>query len=107
MLEARSLDAVLATQRVSKQKRAYYRKLYLAHLIDSQRHNLRSLEATTGMPRRTLQDCIKAMDDVGIECHFVQDGPKHRHGYYEIGCWGDHASEWVREHMHQLQIYLR
>jgi hypothetical protein len=91
----------------SKQKIAYYRKLYLAQLIDSDRHDLISLESATGMPRRTLQDSIKAMDDVGIECRFVQDGPKHRHGYYEILGWGDHSRGWIADHLAQIEALLR
>ena len=75
---------------ISKQRRAYCRKLLLAHMIANQRHDLMSLESATGMPRRTLQDSIKAMVDIGIDCEFVQDGPKHRHGYYRIVDWGNH-----------------
>jgi hypothetical protein len=91
---------------VSKQKKAYYRKLYLALLIDGQRHDLHSLERGTGMPRRTLQDSIKAMPDIGIECEFVQDGPKHRHGYYRVVDWGDHRPEWIAQHKHDIEAVL-
>ena len=27
---------------------------------------------------------------LGSSASFVQDGPKHRHGYYRIEDWGDH-----------------
>jgi len=98
---ARFADVSMSGE-ASKQKKAYYRKLYLAHIISSARHDLHSLEAETGMPRRTLQDAIKAMDDIGIACHFVQDGPKHRHGYYQVGDWGDHNPQWVKENIAKL-----
>ena len=94
------------TAAVSKQKKAYCRKLYLAHTIGSQRHDLHSLEEETGMPRRTLQDAIKAMDDIGIQCRFVQDGPKHRHGYYQIQDWGDHDPDWIAAHLPRLMALL-
>lgn len=92
---------------VSKQKKAYCRKLYLAHCICSDRHDLHSLEAETGMPRRTLQDSIKALDDIGIVCQFVQDGPKHRHGYYQVLDWGDHNPAWVAANLGKLLPLLR
>ncbi len=95
------------SQGVSKQKKAYCRKLYLAHTISSTRHDLHSLEAETGMPRRTLQDAIKAMDDIGIVCRFVQDGPKHRHGYYRIEDWGDHDPHWTANNLQQLMRLLQ
>ena len=54
------------------------------------------------MPRRTLQDSIKAMADIGLQCEFVQDGPKHRHGYYRITDWGDHDRAWIVGHRAEL-----
>ena len=90
----------------TKQRRAYCRKLYLAHLIASERHDLRSLESTTGMPRRTLQDTLADLSDVGIGCHFVQDGPKNHHGYYRIVAWGDHDRDWIAGHIDELRAEL-
>jgi hypothetical protein len=87
---------------VSKQRRAYCRKLYVAHLIATGRHDLHSLEAVTGMPRRTLQDCIADLADIGILCEFVQDGPKHRHGHYAIRDWGDHDAGWIGRNLARL-----
>ncbi|MCZ6830358.1 MAG: helix-turn-helix domain-containing protein [Gammaproteobacteria bacterium] len=94
------------SQGVSKPKKAYGRKLFLAHCISTARHDLHSLEAETGMPRRTLQDAIKAMDDIGIVCRFVQDGPKHRHGYYQVLDWGDHDPDWVAANLAKLVALL-
>lgn len=87
---------------VSKQKKAFLRKLYLAHLIDNERHNLLSLNKLTGMPRRTLQDAIAALVDLGIECHFIQDGERHNAGYYQINTWGPISSSWVCTHLDDL-----
>lgn len=91
---------------VSKQRRAYCRKLLLAHLVATERHDLRSLEAATGMPRRTLQDTLADLGDIGIACEFVQDGPKHRHGFYRILEWGDHDPDWVAAHLAELRCSL-
>ena len=87
---------------VSKQRKAYARKLCVAHLIASAPHDLRALEAATGMPRRTLQDCIADLADIGIACEFVQHGPRHRHGHYAIRDWGDHDPRWIADNFGRL-----
>jgi hypothetical protein len=87
---------------MSKQRRAYCRKLLLAHLVASERHDLRSLEAATAMPRRTLQDTLADMGDIGIACVFVQDGPKNNHGFYRVDDWGDHDPAWIARNAERL-----
>lgn len=54
------------------------------------------------MPRRTIQDALADLADIGIECGFVQDGPRHRHGYYEIRDWGDHDPRWVADNLQRI-----
>lgn len=90
----------------SKQRRAYCRKLLLAHLVSTGRHDLRSLEAATGMPRRTLQDTLADLGDIGIRCRFVQSGPKNNHGFYCIDDWGDHGPDWIARNLRQLEREL-
>lgn len=92
---------------VSKQKKAFLRKLYLAHTIDTEQHNLLSLNKLTGMPRRTLQDSIAALGDIGIECHFVQQGERNNAGYYKISTWGPISSAWVDTHMDEITELLK
>jgi hypothetical protein len=87
----------------TKQRRAYLRKLLLAHLVARERHDLRSLEAATGMPRRTLQDTLADLGDIGIACEFVQDGPKNNHGHYRIVDWGDHDASWIDANLERLR----
>ena len=94
-------------QPVSKQRRAYCRKLCVAHIVAREPHDLHALEAATGMPRRTLQDCIADLADIGIACEFVQQGPRHRHGHYAIRDWGDHDPRWIAEHFDGLLALLR
>jgi hypothetical protein len=87
---------------VSKQRRAYCRKLYLAWLITQERHDLASLQRVTGMPRRTLQDTLADLGDIGIVCRFVQDGPRNRHGYYRLVEWGDHDAQWIARNIQAI-----
>ncbi|QFU24230.1 helix-turn-helix domain-containing protein [Shewanella sp. YLB-09] len=97
----------MTTEDVSKQKKAFLRKLYIAHAIDSEQHNLLSLNKLTGMPRRTLQDSIAALNDIGIECHFIQDGERNNSGYYKISTWGPINSAWVDTHLQTITELLK
>lgn len=80
-----------------KQKLAFYRKLYLALLIDQGQHNVPSLERATGMPRRTIQDCLIALDDVGIEIKFLKTGKRNNDGVYQLHDWGPIDSNWIQQ----------
>ena len=84
---------------ISKSKKAYYRKLYLAYLIESGRHNLITLEEETGMPRRTIETAMAGFSDIGIIREFVQDGPKNKQGYYRITEWSDHRKSWIKDNI--------
>ncbi len=97
---------VIVANVISKQRKAFLRKLYLAHLIDNDRHNLLSLNKTTGMPRRTLQDAIVALKDLGVECRFIQDGKRYNIGYYHIETWGPINSSWVCTHFNDISKEL-
>jgi hypothetical protein len=91
---------------VTKSQKAFFRKLYLAHLMVEGRHNLLSLQALTQMPRRTLQDTIAALADIGIEAEFVQTKERHNAGYYHICSWGPISSAWVSAHLAVIQTAL-
>jgi len=80
----------------SKAQLAFFRKIYLAYLMDQGEQNIPSLELQTGMPRRTLQDCIKGFSDLGIECEFVGHvGTRNNDGSYRINNWGPINPQWV------------
>ncbi|GGZ06022.1 MAG: winged helix-turn-helix domain-containing protein [Shewanella fodinae] len=98
---------MLQPEHVTKQQIAFLRKLYLAHLIDDQQHNLLSLQKQTGMPRRTLQDAIAAFSDIGITVEFVQDGGRNNAGHYHIKTWGPINSAWVGTHLTQIALILQ
>ena len=91
---------------INKSQKAFLRKLYLAHLLDEEQHNLLSLQKLTKMPRRTLQDAIAAFVDIGIEVDFVQQGQRHNEGYYRIATWGPISSAWVNSHFKQIKQHL-
>lgn len=80
----------------SKAAKAFQRKLLIAWCVDQQGTNLTGLQKVTGMPRRTLQDCIKDLDDIGIICKFYQqDDARNNQGEYRIESWGPINSGWV------------
>lgn len=91
---------------ITKSQKAFFRKLYLAHLMNEDRHNLLSLQALTQMPRRTLQDTIAALSDIGIEVEFVQTKERHNAGYYRVSSWGPISSAWVGHHLEHILTAL-
>jgi hypothetical protein len=92
---------------VSKAQRAFFRKLYLAGLISQQSHSLSSLTKLTGMPRRTIQDTLKDLGDIGISCIFIQtEGARNNSGYYQIDQWGPIDPHWVGQHITELAAVL-
>ncbi len=91
----------------SKQKLAFYRKLYLAYLIDNGEYNVPMLEKITGMPRRTIQDCIKVLGDISIEVSFQnQEGKRNNDGIYKISSWGPIDRHWVATQMPHIGAVL-
>lgn len=57
---------------ISKTKSSFYRRLYVAYLIDSGIASVPEIMAATGMPRRTAQDTIAALEELDIVCEFEQ-----------------------------------
>ncbi|MCV6590613.1 MAG: winged helix-turn-helix domain-containing protein [Marinobacterium sp.] len=91
----------------SRQQCAFFRKLYLSHLICKTHHNLTSLQQLTGMPRRTIQDCLKDLSDIGIQCHFTQSpGGRHNDGHYQITDWGPIHPEWISQNLELIEKVL-
>lgn len=91
----------------SKAARAFQRKLYLAWLISQDRHSLTSLQQATGMPRRTIQDTLKTLPDLGISCSFEQhSGERNNQGHYRLLDWGPIRPEWIARHAEELRHQL-
>ena len=91
----------------SKASKAFQRKLLIAACIENTPTNLSGLQKITGMPRRTLQDCIKDLDDIGIECSFQQhETARNNQGEYRIDSWGPINQNWVAEQLNALATSL-
>lgn len=91
----------------SKQAIAFKRKLYLAYLIDSGQHSVPSLESITGMPRRTIQDTLKTLTDIGIEVVFIpKSGARHNEGRYQVYDWGPIQKRWVKDNLESIKAVL-
>lgn len=92
---------------LSKTKSSFYRRLYVAHLIDQGVANVPALIEATGMPRRTAQDTIASLAKLDIECIFSKDdGERHNIGRYQIVSWGAIDPGWVASNATRLQQAL-
>lgn len=92
---------------ISKTKSSFYRRLYVAHLIDSGIASMAEIMASTGMPRRTAQDTISALADLDIVCVFVQEaGARNHTGRYEIRDWGAIDRRWITAHLPTIKGVL-
>lgn len=93
---------------VSKTRASFYRRLYVAWLIDSgAATSVPALMAATGMPRRTAQDTLAALAELDIDCAFEQeDGERHNAGRYAIRNWGPIDRRWVAAQLPRLKSVL-
>jgi hypothetical protein len=93
---------------ISKTRTSFYRRLYVAWLIDSgTATSVPALIAATGMPRRTAQDTLAALGELDIDCVFEQaDGERNNAGSYRIRDWGAIDRQWVAEHLNKLRETL-
>ena len=93
---------------ISKTRSSFYRRLYVAWLIDSgQATSVPALMAATGMPRRTAQDTLTALEELDIDCQFTQaEGERNNAGHYEIRSWGPIDKAWIGANLPRLQQAL-
>jgi len=84
---------------ISKTRSSFYRRLYVAYLIDTGVDTVPAIEAFTGMPRRTAQDTLQALAEIDITCRFV--GAK-RNGAHVIDDWGPIRLDWLRTHIEKI-----
>jgi len=93
---------------ISKTRSSFYRRLYVAWLIDSgTARSVPELMAATGMPRRTAQDTLAALGELDIDCVFEQQaGERNNAGHYRIRDWGAINRQWVATHLDQLKAAL-
>ena len=93
---------------VSKTRTSFYRRLYVAWLIDSgAATSVPALMAATGMPRRTAQDTLAALAELDIDCAFQQEsGERNNAGHYEIRDWGAINPQWIAANLPQIKAVL-
>lgn len=92
----------------SKTRTSFYRRLYVAWLVDSgTATSVPALMALTGMPRRTAQDTLLALADLDIVCLFEQDdGARNNAGHYRIEDWGPIDASWIRRNLTHIKTTL-
>ncbi|WP_434706798.1 winged helix-turn-helix domain-containing protein [Pseudomonas sp. D4-18] len=92
----------------SKTKSSFYRRLYVAYLIDSDlASNIPALTEATGMPRRTAQDTVAALADLDIICEFEQQqGARNHAGQYRIRDWGAIDRRWIEQNLERIKAVL-
>ncbi|WP_112478835.1 helix-turn-helix domain-containing protein [Vibrio variabilis] len=83
----------------SKTKTSFYRRLYLAYLIDSGCNTIPKIQSNIDIPRRTAQDTINALHELDIECEFTG---ALKNGHYQIISWGPFDSHWVKENAERM-----
>ncbi|GIZ11014.1 helix-turn-helix domain-containing protein [Pseudomonas sp. NCCP-436] len=93
---------------VSKTRTSFYRRLYVAWLIDSgSATSVPALMAATGMPRRTAQDTLAALAELDIDCRFEQaGGERNNSGHYRIHDWGPINPQWISGQLQQIKATL-
>lgn len=93
---------------VSKTRTSFYRRLYVAWLIDSgAATSVPALMAATGMPRRTAQDTLAALAELDIDCAFQQEsGERNNAGHYEVRDWGAINPQWIAANLPQIKAVL-
>lgn len=93
---------------ISKTRSSFYRRLYVAWLVDSGvAGSVPALMACTGMPRRTAQDTLAALEELDIACVFEQQpGERHNDGRYRIADRGPVDRAWVERHREHLRNAL-
>ena len=87
----------------SKTKTSFYRRLYVAYLIDCGVNNVPAIIDKTGMPRRTAQDTILALADLDIRCEF--EGAN-KDGNYVISDWGAIRKSWIEANLAHIRATL-
>jgi len=89
---------------LSKTRTSFYRRLYIAHLIDAGiAESVPAIVEVSGMPRRTAQDTLSALAELDVVCEFEQTaGERHRSGRYVIRDWGPISPVWVARHIAEI-----
>ena len=88
---------------ISKTKTSFYRRLFVAYLIDSGINTIPKIQAEIDIPRRTAQDTINALEELDILCQFIGAS---KNGYYVIESWGVIDKDWITENLASIRLAL-
>jgi hypothetical protein len=83
----------------SKTKTSFYRRIYVAWLIEQGINTVPKIIKATDMPRRTAQDTLAAIHELAIEM-------ENNNGTYSISNWGAVSQSWVVENVQELKRVL-
>lgn len=91
------------TDKYSKTKTSYYRRIYVAFLIDSGTNTVPALIDATEMPRRTLQDTLKALADLDI---VIESRGGTKNASYAVESWGAIDKDWIKINLQHVKSVL-
>lgn len=83
----------------SKTKTSFYRRIYVAWLIQQGINSVPKIIEATGMPRRTAQDTLAAIHELAIDL-------ENTNGSYSVASWGAVSSQWVENNIQHLKSVL-
>lgn len=83
----------MADTKPSKTQTSFYRRLLVAYLIDTGKSTVPAIVEATGMPRRTAQDTIKALNEIEIKVELLSRGK------YRVSDWGAVNPNWIRNNV--------
>ncbi len=83
----------------SKTKTSFYRRIYVTWLIAQGIDTVPKIIAATGMPRRTAQDTLAAINELAIEL-------TNTNGSYKVADWGAVNPSWVGDNLAHIKAVL-
>jgi len=83
----------------SKTKTSFYRRIYVAWLVEQGINTVPKIVAATQMPRRTAQDTLAAIHELAIELD-------NTNGVFSVVSWGAINARWVGDNLQELRLVL-
>ncbi len=87
----------------SNRKKSNYRRLYVAYLIDTGVNTVSGIIGSTGMPKRTLQYTLSALEELDIQIESI-GGTKNL--VYSISSWGPINKNWIKKNLQHIKYVL-
>lgn len=88
----------------SKTKTSFYRRIFIAYLIDTGINTIPKIQQEINIPRRTAQDVINALNELDIVCDYYGATKK---GHYQIKSWGAVNKQWVENNLDNIRETLK